>query len=160
MSSHKLEELMIYLGAHPQVSNLGPTKLWKLIYFIEARALRTHGHSITGSEFIKYEHGPVPSRGDKFLKSLIKKELVSSTSRLVGGKTLNEIKSARRADLGIFSREELTVIDGVCGELGSQSAMTLSELSHQEPAWHYAEKMEKLSPELMLYGVEEDAEGL
>jgi uncharacterized phage-associated protein len=160
MHSRKLEELIVHLGSHPGVTNLGLTKLWKLIYFVDARALRELGESVTGSDFIKYEHGPVPSRGEKHLRRMTRSGEVTTTPRDVGGKTLNEVKAARTSDLSVFSKVELGVIDAVCAELGRKSATILSDLSHKEPSWHYAPMREKLSLELMAYGCEEDPEGL
>ena len=160
VSGHKLSELIVYLGQHPEVNSLGFTKLWKLIYFIEARAVRDLGEPVTGSEFIKYGHGPVPSRGDKFLRKLVKSREVTSSQRTVAGKTLNEVKAARSADLSVFSFEERQLIDAVCADLGRKTAFALSELSHKEPSWHYAKMLEKLAPELIAYGQKEDAEGL
>lgn len=160
VSDRKLSELIVYLGRHSEVGNLGLTKLWKLIFFIDARALRDLGEPVTGSEFIKYEHGPVPSRGDKFLRKLLKTGEVTSNQRTVGGKLLNEIKAVRPADLTAFSFEERQLIDSVCVELGRKSAAVLSELSHKEPSWHYARMMDKLSPELIAYGRTEDTAGL
>jgi len=160
VQSEKLSELIVYLGSHPRVSNLGLTKLWKLIFFVDAKAVRELGGPLTGSEFIKYEHGPVPSRGEKHLKQLVKGGDVKTLPRTVGGKTLNEVLGARAADLSVFSAKEKDLIDSVCSELGRKSAVELSELSHQEPAWHYAEILGKLSPELIAYGVKEDADGL
>lgn len=160
MHGRKLEELIAYLGNHPSVANLGPTKLWKLIYFVDVKALRDLGESVTGSEFIKYEHGPVPSRGEKHLKQMTRRSEVTTTPRNVGGKTLNEVKSARPADESVFSAGEMELIQVVCREFGGKSAKVLSDLSHREPAWHYAEMREKLSPELMAYGIEEDPDEL
>lgn len=160
MHGRKLEELIVHLGSHSGVTNLGLTKLWKLIYFVDARALRELGEPVTGSDFIKYEHGPVPSRGEKHLRRMTRSGEVTTTPRDVGGKTLNEVKAVRAPDLSVFSKVELGVIDAVCAELGRKSATILSDLSHKEPSWHYAPMREKLSPELMAYGCEEDAEGL
>jgi len=160
VQSEKLSELIVYLGAHPGVSNLGLTKLWKLIFFIDARAVRELGAPLTDSEFIKYEHGPVPSRGEKHLRHLLKKGDVTTSPRIVADKTLNEVKSARPADLSVFSADETALIDAVCAELGRKSAVALSELSHREPSWHYADMLGKLSPELIAYGAKEDADGL
>ena len=160
VSGRKLSELIVRLGQHSGVSNLGLTKLWKLIFFIEARALRDLGEPVTGSEFIKYEHGSEPSRGDKFLKKLVKAGEVTSTQRSVGGKTLNESKAVRAADLSTFSFEERQLVDSLCVELGRRSALDLSYFSHEEPSWHYAAMRDKLPPELIAYGHKEDPEGL
>ena len=160
MDSRKLEELIAYLGGQTGVTNLGPTKLWKLIYFVDATALRELGDTVTGSEFIKYEHGPVPSRGDKHLRQMTRRGELTTSQRIIGGMTLNEVKTTRVPDPATFSKVELSVIDFVCAQYGRKSAKELSDLSHQEPAWHYATMREKLSAELMLYGAVEKAEGL
>ncbi len=160
MHSRKLEELIVHLGSHPDVVNLGLTKLLKLIYFVDAKAVREWGEAVTISEFIKYEHGPVPSRGEKHLRQLVRKGDVTTTPRTVGGKILNEVKSTRKPDLSVFSKQELSLINEVCRELGRKTAAVLSDMSHDEPAWHYAGIMGKLSPELMAYGHTEDPDGL
>jgi len=160
VQAHKLSELIVYLGQHPGVNNLGLTKLWKLIYFIEARAVRDFGSGLTDSDFIKYEHGPVPSRGEKLLRKLVQQGGVTTTPRQINGKTLNEVEAQRAADLSVFSAEERALIDEVCTELGRKTAVALSDLSHKEPSWHYAGMMDKLSPELIAYGHQEDADGL
>lgn len=160
MHSRKFEELIAYLGSQTGVTNLGPTKLWKLIYFVDCTALRELGETVTGSEFIKYEHGPVPSRGDKHLRQMTRRGELTTSQRNIGGMTLNEVKTTRVPDPDMFSKVELSVIDSVCAQYGRRSAKELSDLSHQEPAWHYAAMREKLSAELMLYGAAEDTEGL
>lgn len=160
VGDHKLSELIVYLGQHPEVQNLGLTKLWKLIFFVDAKAVRDLGEPVTGSEFIKYQHGPVPSRGDKFLRKLVKCGDVKTSQRTVGAKTLNEVVAVRPADMSVFSADERALIDEVCSDLGRKTAVALSDLSHKEPSWHYAEMMGKLSPELIAYGCEEDSDWL
>jgi uncharacterized phage-associated protein len=51
-------------------------------------------------------------------------------------------------------------MDETARKLGKSTATKLSDLSHEEPAWIYASMQGKLSQSLMLYGAEEDADGL
>lgn len=156
----KLKNLILHIGANPHVRNLGETKLWKLIYFIDAAALRETGRSITRSEFIRYEHGPVPSRGEKALKLLNRDGEVVMRQETFPSHRINRVIVAHLPEAGIFSEQELELIGRICRTHGDKTAAHLSEISHGEPAWHYAGHLEKLSPELMLYGREEDPEGL
>ena len=156
----KLKNLILHIGANPHVQNLGETKLWKLIYFIDATALRETGRTITGSEFIRYEHGPVPSRGEKSLKQLSRDGSIEIVQEQQPSYRINRVVVTNPPGEAIFSAEELQVIGRVCRAFGSKTAGYLSELSHREPAWHYAGHLEKLSPELMQYGADEDPEGL
>jgi uncharacterized phage-associated protein len=160
LHARKLEELMVFVSRHPSVTDLGLTKLWKLVFFIDQQALRSTGQTITGSDYIKYEHGPVPSRGEKHLKKLHRENVMECRQRLHGGYRLNELYPRRAPEAAVFSAEELETADQVCSRLGSKSASQLSALSHADPAWHYADRMQKLSPTLMAYGTSEDPDGL
>ena len=160
LQARKLEELMVFVSRHPKVADLGLTKLWKLLFYIDREALRTRGHTITGSEYIKYEHGPVPSRGEKHLKKLCREGVVACRQRDHAGYRLNEVRSLRAPHAGALTDDELVLADAVCKQLGGKTAKQLSNLSHEEPAWYYAEALQKLSPTLMAYASEEDPDGL
>ena len=144
----KLSDLILLLGRSPQVENLGMTKLWKLIYFIDAKHLREFGVSLTGSEYIKYEHGPVPSRGDRILKKLRQSGAVNVKPVDYGSYRQNHVSTAKEA-VPSFSDSELAVIEDVCRKLGRETAARLSDISHLEPAWIDADQNEKLSSVLM-----------
>jgi len=155
----RLEALVLHIANHPSVKDLGTTKLYKLIYFIETKAMRDLGRSLTGSEFVKYEHGPVPSRGEKAIKHLRKDGRVEVSKRPHAGYTLNEILPLKEAPHA-FDADESALIESVLVDLGESTAAYLSEVSHREPAWAIAELRAKLDPVLMLYGAKEDPEGL
>lgn len=155
----KLNALVLHLGNTPHVENLGKTKLWKLIYFIDVAFLREYGHSLTNSEYIKYDHGPVPSRGEKVLKSLSRDGLISIKLKDYGSYTQHHVTTTVEPE-EVLSSNELLLINKICRKLGRATATHLSELSHLEPSWANAGKMQKISPELMHYGYEEVEEGL
>lgn len=156
----KFKALVLYIGNSPFVNNLGITKLWKLIYFIDAAALRVLGNSVTGSEFIKYEHGPVPGKGEKIIKQMRKNGEVEVIQENHHTFRINRIVAKIDIQNDVFSLEEISLIEEILQTYGQQTASYLSELSHREPAWHYAASLQKLEPTLMLYGSEEDPEGL
>jgi len=156
----KLKNLILHIGANPHVQDLGTTKLWKLIYFIDVAALREMGRSITGSDFIKYDHGPVPSRGEKSLKQLSRNGEVNILQEELPSYRISRVVAATLPAKDVFSADELKLIGRMCRTHGDKTAAYLSALSHREPAWHYAERLDKLSPELMLYGAAEDPEDL
>lgn len=152
--------LVLLLANHPLVKDLGMTKLWKLIYFIDTAVLRATNQSLTGSEFIKFEHGPVPSQGEKIVKELRKEGLIEVVQELHHGYRINRIVAKSVPQESAFTEEEQKIIGETLLKYGHQSAGYLSELSHQEPAWHYAEDHHKLKESLMFYGFKEDPEGL
>ena len=158
--SKKFDELVLIIANHPNVTDLGLTKLYKLLYFAEVECLRTKGDMITGAEYLKYELGPVPSRGEKQLKALKRAEHLLTVKEPYGTYFIERVIPQRAADCDVFDAQELQAIERVCQRYGNKTATYLSELSHQEPAWHYAALRGKLSPELMVYGQAEDPDEL
>ncbi len=160
MNTEKLNELILFIANHPNVTDLGLTKLYKLIYFADVECLRVLGQTATGSEYIKYEHGPVPSRGEKQLKLLRKAGAVVTVKEPYGAYFIERVIAKEGGAPNVFTVDELQLLDRICQRYGNQTAGYLSELSHLEPAWHYAQLRAKLAPELMSYGYEETLEGL
>lgn len=160
VNAEKLQELMLAIAAHSRVKSLGLTKLWKLVYFADVRALRELGSSITGSEFVKYPHGPVPSRGVKHLKKLERAQRIQTSQEKVGPYLQTAVRALDGPKKSSFSKQELVIIEQVCKELGAKTASELSKLSHDEPAWALASDLDKLDEGLMHYGESEDPEGL
>lgn len=152
--------MILYIAKHSHVRDLGMTKLYKLIYFADATSLREYGHTISGSEYIKYEHGPVPSRGEKALKLLNRSNLISIKQRQHYKLSLNEVLAHAQPDLKILSPEDQIILSTICKTKGQATAAELSDESHREPAWLYAKLLDKLSPSLMYYGTSEDPNGL
>lgn len=160
LDKDKLDALIVWLASRHDISLLGLTKLWKLLYFADVTALRELGHSITGSDYIKYEHGPVPSRGDRAIKRLLRNDDLESTQVKHGNYITNKVASKVSPDLSLFSADEIAIVEKVCHTMGMMTAKALSHASHFEPAWVYADDLGSLSPELMAYGAQEDPEGL
>lgn len=158
--AEKLRNLILVIATHPGVKQLGVTKLWKLIYFADVAALRECGAPITGSEFVKYPHGPVPSRGEKVLKAMKREALLETKQGANAGYVQTFVTALANPNASVFSKEEHTIVERICRELGGKTAKTLSELSHAEPAWACANNLDQLDPELMHYGRSEDPEGL
>lgn len=156
----KLKNIILYIASHPNVRKLGDTKLYKLIYFADVDSLREYGKSITGSDYIKYKHGPVPSRAEKSVKSLKKDGYIHTELVRHGSYTRNAISALKEPDLSVFEPNEIDRIDHICKVLGSKSASALSGISHDEPAWACTKILSKMSPSLMMYGAEESPDGL
>ena len=97
----KLRSLVLAIAAHPGVKSLGLTKLWKLIYFADVAALREEGATISGSEFVKYPHGPVPSRGERFLKTMKRAGELRTEQQRQAGYSQTLVLPIARPDLAV-----------------------------------------------------------
>jgi uncharacterized phage-associated protein len=159
---NKFEAMVLYFANSPVLKkNLGLTKLYKLLYFADTASLRDLGETITGSEYIKYPHGPVPSRGEKILKQMQKEALISLDTVNRGKNIImHKVTPKKEAAAKAFSKSEIEILDSIIKKYGKMSASALSGVSHKEPAWINAGDLQKLSADLMMYGSEEDPEGL
>ncbi len=61
--THKLDNLILYLGNSPHVENLGITKLWKLIYFIDVAFCVRPGPRSRGRNTSNTITDPCPAAG-------------------------------------------------------------------------------------------------
>ena len=156
----RLENAILFFAGHASVGDLGVTKLYKLVYFADARMLREADRSITGSKYIKYPHGPVPSRGERLLKRMRKAGNIEMRQRDYHGYTMTAVVSSSAFDPSVFDAGELRALESVADEYGMSTAADLSHRAHLEPSWEYASDLGELDPTLMLYGAEEDPEGL
>jgi len=156
----KLKAAILFVASHPAVTALGLTKLDKLVYFADVAQLREAGTSMTGSEYIKYQHGPVPSRGERCVKQLRKAGALDAEKAEHAGYEMLAISVPAKPDLRALSAAERRMLDRVCRTFGGETAVELSRLSHLEPAWATAAMLRKLPHELMMYGSEEDPDGL
>lgn len=69
----KFKRLVHYVIAKAgHKDGFGATKLYKVLWFAEARALMLHGRPIAGATYIREKHGPVPRLG-----MIIRSELVA-----------------------------------------------------------------------------------
>lgn len=160
VNREKLKDVIVFISSHASVRDLGLTKLYKLIYFADAAHLRDHGGSITGSDYIKYEHGPVPSRGEKSIRQLRKEGRLHTEKVPYAGVEMISISALGAPTWSALDDEEVATLEAICTQLGRETAIALSKRSHAEPAWVAAPMLEKLSDELMMYGAAEDPDGL
>ncbi len=116
----------------------GRTKLAKMLYYIDFRAYRDLGRSMTGATYRRLPQGPVP------------KELFDAIRRLQKGGALVEIErqagefveirpiGTKHPDISLFSAEEMVIIEAVVHQLADLSGREVSDLSHVEPGWALA----------------------
>jgi uncharacterized phage-associated protein len=152
MAAHlgKLRQLILFFAHQESAQPLGHTKLYKLLYFSDMVHLRATGESITGAEYRKYPHGPVLPEGITALQDLIRHQLVREKHiALSNGLTLHKLTSTQVPDLTLFKESERKSMDFVLDHFGSQTATSLSQLSHQELAWLMADDGGPLDVELM-----------
>jgi len=158
----KLQNMILAFANSKHVTNLGLTKLYKLIYFADVRHLREHGRTITGLPYIKLQNGPVPNNVDHTVRTMARNgSVLYETKKLSDSHYIHKIDSGSiKTNSNVFTENEIDSILWSIKKYGKKTATALSEISHEEPAWNYAELNKTMSEELMMYGTKEDPEGL
>ncbi|MCK5732088.1 MAG: DUF4065 domain-containing protein [Tenericutes bacterium] len=117
------------------------TKLNKLLFYTEFNFFRTFNKSITGSKYLKFSYGPVPSKYEfkydmnPYLES---KQLRDSiTYKLIEEPSYSQL-----------SKYEMTLAEAVYNRFIDCNGTYISNASHQEDAWSITEKGQPISYEL------------
>ena len=140
ISLNRLKNIMLFILEHCQ--DVWCTKMNKLLFYIEFMSYRERGMAISGLSYRAIDYGPVPERWDRVYSefSEIKQDL-----RQVGDYAGSILNSSEKADEGLFSIDELEIMNTVCKKFGSLSSRELSRLSHEENAWlKYNENHDKI----------------
>lgn len=129
-SALRLKNLLLYV-----LETMGDsfqTKMNKVLFYIDFLSYRERGIAISGLAYQAIAFGPVPLRWDRVFSGF--DEIMPQTERVKEQEgTLLTAKA--KADMRLFSAEEVALIDTVCEKLKGMSSGKVSELSHQEPAW-------------------------
>lgn len=116
----------------------GATKLYKVLWFAEARAFLQRRVPITGEAYIREKHGPVPKHGMQIRNELESENLISQRKVLRGSFPEWIFSSKVRPDVGFLSQEERAYVDYWIEEIDKKhTASTISDLSH-DYAWETA----------------------
>jgi len=109
-------------------------KLCKMLYFADKEHLVRFGRPITGDQYYKLPHGPIPTRGLDLLKGQGYAPDVALLEKYVAVKGMT-IHPKQAPENRVFSRSDLGVLDSVCSKYGRMTVVQLRTLSHKERAW-------------------------
>ncbi len=127
-------------------SNLGATKLNKILWFSDLYNYMKSGEPITGVKYVKRQHGPVPEFSVlcKCLEELEYEELIKVSESEFYGRVKRDFvsrKSPEKEKLENINTELLdSVIEDICT---NHTANSISELSHDE-IWEMADNGEEI----------------
>jgi len=124
--------------------NFGATKLYKIAWFSDARTFMLTGHSITGAEYVRQEHGPIPRLGKVIRDELERDKAISQWKDREYNYQSWKFKALKRPDLNALNSEEIKTIDWWTNHIADEhTATSISEESH-DYGWEIASLGEKL----------------
>ena len=139
MDQNKLASTVLYLLKGCPVRP-GLTSLLKMIYFADYWHFYRHLSSVTGSQYVAMDRGPVIDDYWQVFESLEKQGLLKTEEVPMAGHPGNpkkEFMALVEPDEDLFSETELEVLNQVISECGQMTGSTLSHKTHQEGPWAF-----------------------
>lgn len=134
----RLRELMLYIAERSADDpKFGATKLNKILYWSDFIAFGKRGQAITGAEYMKLDHGPVPRMLVPLKNEMIDENDADEISMMFHGYKQTRLVAKREPNLGGFTADQIAIVDFVIEALKSKNASQVSEMSHTL-AWEIA----------------------
>jgi hypothetical protein len=141
----KFAELVLYAASRLADDPAGgAVKLNKVLFFSEFAHMRRHGQPITGVEYQKLRWGPAPRRLVPVRERLIAEGNARMVEETYNGLPQQRLVPTRSPDIGLFTPDELAVVDSVVAELYGTTATDASLISHAEVGWQMVEEHETI----------------
>lgn len=141
-NKNKIKELIWFTISCSDGGGVYMSKLWKLLFYAESNFYQSYEKVITGVKYKKNQHGPTP---DYKIANYALRELI------VEG-YINEIEDSRNNShsysiLGEFeikylSNQQKESIINTCNKFSKLSAKEIGILSHSDPVYLMAEKIQ------------------
>jgi len=140
----RMRELIIYIAEKSRGDmRFGATKLNKILYYSDFLAFREYGQSITGARYMRLEHGPAPTHLKPLREEMLASKDITSEKIPYYTRDLDVVKPLRTANVDLFEKRELILVDAIISELRQFDAHEVSTLSHTR-AWTVAGQRESI----------------
>jgi len=141
----KFKELLLYLAQRSAGDPLfGATKLNKLLFYCDFLAYGQLGRSVTGARYQRLKHGPAPRQLVPIQRELEAEGAMSVQVRQFFNQVQKRPVAMRPPNLGLFSGEEIALVDMLLEVLRHYSASEVSALSHLEAGWQLVDDGEDI----------------
>ena len=128
----------------------GATKLYKILWFSDARAYVLHKKPITGAVYIREKYGPVPKAALPIQNDLEKSQAIRVWQDRHFDKPIRRFQSRSVPDMSIFDEMEIEIIDYWIEHIDKDhTASSISEETH-DYAWEIAAMGEEIPYQALL----------
>lgn len=132
---------MVLFFAHKSKrdAKFGMTKLAKQMFYADFNAFRVLGQSISGLDYKKLPHGPVPTQAKAIHQHLLDTGQAVERAGTFGRKQLiPEGKFSRKHFESVFTEGELKIMEWAYELTRTMKAHEVSDLSHSFVGWRVA----------------------
>lgn len=151
LDRHKLEQVILYFIHNANNGLLGTTKLLKLIYFADFDHVELHDSAITGAQYQKFQHGPVPTAAPDTLDTLAERGDITRQKE----RGLDYIRTAYTANVDVdrstFTDEEWQTLELVRNRFLCWNTAQIVAATHGEAPWVAVRIGEDIPYELAYY---------
>jgi hypothetical protein len=143
-SQERLCELIIYISEKSRNDQrFGAIKLNKILYYSDFVSFREYGEAITGAQYMRLNHGPVPRHLLPVRLAMEQRGDIVIEKRHYYTQTQDVVIPLRPADTEIFSKRDLLLVDSIIEELWELDAHEVSVRSHKR-AWRVANERDAI----------------
>lgn len=147
-NENKFRNAVLFFLNHCNNAKLGKTKLLKLFYFLDFGFYQKYKRSITGSTYVKYKYGPIPTEAERIFRQLQKENQVISFQKTFHGKSQTRYEALAEFNSGIFNPEELDFMWAIARFFSPHNAADMKAIAHSETPWRVTLQGEYVSYEL------------
>jgi hypothetical protein len=127
----RFRELIVYVSERCAADpHFGSVKLNKILFYSDFRAFERLGEPITGVAYFALQEGPAPHILRPVRRELEKEGAIEIEDRPIGNYSQLRTIARREADLDLFTKGELAIVDEVIEELWNKTASQVSLESH------------------------------
>jgi hypothetical protein len=151
-NDEKLKELIIYLANKCQGDDaFGAVKINKLLFYADFLAYLNFGHAITGHEYQVLNNGPAPRRFLPIRRQLEEQDDIIVYQKDIGAsKPQTIIAPKRQANLGVFTAQEIALVDMLIEDNRYSNGTYMSRESHRFVGWQLGQIGETIPYEVAL----------
>lgn len=129
--AQRFRELIVYVSRKSEADlNFGAIKLNKILYYSDFGAFERFGVPLTGVRYQKLLHGPAPKSLLHVRRSLVEEGAIRVDFQPSGNYEQHRTVALRDAALGLFTEDEILLVDGVIHDLWRQNGTEVSDASH------------------------------
>jgi hypothetical protein len=122
----------------------GAVKLYKVLWFSDARAYMLSGAPITGETYIREKHGPLPRHAIGIIAELEAEDAIRVWNDRYYNRPIRRFKSLQRPDRLTLTNDQRAIVDYWIKHIDEDhTAASISEQSH-DAAWEIAQLGEPL----------------
>lgn len=152
INEKKYKNAILFFANRICNGTLGKLKLMKLLYFLDFDFFEKYGKSITGDEYLRFDHGPLPRTGNSILEKMKGKEIKITKRKVAPGYNDQQlIEPLKMFNIEAFTAEEILMLEETASKWEKFTGTEMENASHGEAPWIATKKNDIIDYNLSYY---------